>query len=347
MYNKFFDFYDIGVELVTDNAEFLEFAGQYLQSHEGRSQVRIRSTVRFPSAPGGEAVSPSIPEEMRGGRQLGYHARFTENSFLDIQPNGFRLEMTVNREAKVFEVLCVETQWPQRGKRFWRTPRPNLHRFQQILRLAVHYPLFWLLERERRVFVLHGSAVEIGGDGVMFVGLAGVGKSTLALALTAMGHSRFLTDNFLLYDDERVLPFLEMVRVAPGIAPLLGDRSILDLSSLSIRERSYFNIPGHMAGSPVRPNRAFLVVLSDKTEVEPISREQFADIALRLGEYVKEFHNSAYPALLPILWPEEHPVYPSRYENLLSLLGNASCYVLSIERDQELTQQWKKLEALI
>jgi serine kinase of HPr protein (carbohydrate metabolism regulator) len=47
--------------------------------------------------------------------------------------------------------------------------------------------------------VLHGSAVDIGGQGVAFLGESGRGKSTLAASFATEG-TRFLTDDGLLLE---------------------------------------------------------------------------------------------------------------------------------------------------
>ncbi len=64
--------------------------------------------------------------------------------------------------------------------------------------------------------VLHGSAVEIGGGGVAFIGASGRGKSTLAASFAASGF-RFLTDDGLLVEPDgggyRILPSHPSIRL--------------------------------------------------------------------------------------------------------------------------------------
>lgn len=64
--------------------------------------------------------------------------------------------------------------------------------------------------------VLHGSAVEIDGGGVAFIGVSGRGKSTLAASF-AGGGFRFLTDDGLLVEPDgegyRILPSHPSIRL--------------------------------------------------------------------------------------------------------------------------------------
>ena len=64
--------------------------------------------------------------------------------------------------------------------------------------------------------VLHASAVEVGGEGIVFVGESGRGKSTLAASFATGGH-RFLTDDGLVIEATRtgyqVLPSHPSIRL--------------------------------------------------------------------------------------------------------------------------------------
>lgn len=54
--------------------------------------------------------------------------------------------------------------------------------------------VFGALLHQRQDLVLHGSAVEWNGEAIVFIGLSGVGKSTLAAAFRRKGHA-VLTDD--------------------------------------------------------------------------------------------------------------------------------------------------------
>ena len=151
----------------------------------------------------------------------------------------------------------------------------------------------------------------------------------------------------MLYDKEMVHPFPELVRVSPRSRELIGTISSIAKPSLAIKDREYFELHHDHVGVASRPELAFLVSLADQTTVKPVSKEYFADVALRLGDYVKEFHNYSYPGLLPLVLPEETAAYPARYYNLISLLRDAKTYRLSVGRDKRLDETWKNVLTLL
>lgn len=77
----------------------------------------------------------------------------------------------------------------------WPCPSSDAEAVEHIMLNQVQ-PL--ALSRQGRL-VLHGSAVEVEGGCVAFLGESGIGKSTLAASFAASGHP-FLTDDGLLLD---------------------------------------------------------------------------------------------------------------------------------------------------
>ena len=85
-------------------------------------------------------------------------------------------------------------------------------------RLSIMWYLFWRLLRLRSdAIFFHASALGIDGEGTIFVGPGGAGKSTTALALTARGHN-FLSDEVAGYlpATGELIPFRRPVGIKPG-----------------------------------------------------------------------------------------------------------------------------------
>jgi hypothetical protein len=83
--------------------------------------------------------------------------------------------------------------------------------------------------RVRGLVSLHASAVCVGGAAVVFVGPAGAGKSTLALALARRGHPMLSEDVVALSDREGSIwaePGFPQVRLWPDSARALGEDSL-------------------------------------------------------------------------------------------------------------------------
>jgi len=102
-------------------------------------------------------------------------------------------------------------------------------------RLCIAWYLFWHLLRIRSdVIFFHASALGIYGEGTIFVGPGGGGKSTTSLALAARGHN-FLSDEIAGYvpASGELIPFRRPVGIKPGprcravndgLAPAVAER---------------------------------------------------------------------------------------------------------------------------
>lgn len=88
---------------------------------------------------------------------------------------------------------------------------------------VAHYTLHRILRLQRNIMVFHSSAVSVHGSGVMMLGPRKAGKTTLSLALAAMGH-RFFGDEFAAVrrDSSVLVPFQRAVsiRSGPAAAPV-------------------------------------------------------------------------------------------------------------------------------
>jgi hypothetical protein len=79
---------------------------------------------------------------------------------------------------------------------------------ENLVRLPLLGSVLAVLLHQRGYLVLHASAISIQGDGVAFIGEKGRGKSTIAAALYARGHTLIGDDIVALDVNEQGLPFL-------------------------------------------------------------------------------------------------------------------------------------------
>jgi hypothetical protein len=98
-----------------------------------------------------------------------------------------------------------------------------LDRQQPWEHFAAHYSLHRLLRLQRNTMVFHAAAVAVNGGGVILTGQKQAGKTTLSLALAALGHS-FFGDEFAAVrrDSGDLVPFCRAVsiRLGPAAAPV-------------------------------------------------------------------------------------------------------------------------------
>jgi len=113
-----------------------------------------------------------------------------------------------------------------------RRARKTHRIFFKLMYYAVYYPIIWHFERTRGWGLLHASAVERDGRSIVLSGMGGVGKSTLSLSLLADPAYRFISDNLVLHDEERIYALPEPIRLdasslasisAAGFAPATSE----------------------------------------------------------------------------------------------------------------------------
>ena len=87
---------------------------------------------------------------------------------------------------------------------------------QQLLYLLGIYPAAWVARRRSGAVLVHASAIELDGRGLLMVGPGGVGKSSLAAAARSLG-VRLISDNLVLATEQEVRGWREPVRLSRGV----------------------------------------------------------------------------------------------------------------------------------
>jgi hypothetical protein len=180
---------------------------------------------------GGSDPAPgklSIPSDIRLNIHAQVHPDFgwfrmvgTGDFPIDAREYSLALEL----EEGAFELLPTkEPEWKCIALRGSNVPMFAFRGRDCLFALTPQWPrnimwyLFWhLLRRRSDAIFFHASALGIFGEGTMFVGPAGAGKSTTALALAARGHN-LLSDEVAGYVPERgeLIPFRRPVGIKPG-----------------------------------------------------------------------------------------------------------------------------------
>lgn len=120
-------------------------------------------------------------------------------------------------------------------------------------------------------FVLHGSAIEMGGRAVIFIGETGAGKSTLAASLQRAGH-RLMGDDAVIVTERRdafvAEPVYPSLRLYPDTVSVLlaPDAEVAPMARYSDKQR--IEVPP--ASNPSVPIAA-IFLLSGDGEAESVS----------------------------------------------------------------------------
>ena len=111
-------------------------------------------------------------------------------------------------------------------------------------RLSIAWFLHWRLLRIRPdVIFFHASALGIFGEGTIFVGPSGGGKSTTAMALAARGHN-FLSDEVGAYVPAtgELIPFRRPVGIKPGPRATAVQQGLPSTANEQIEREGFYRV---------------------------------------------------------------------------------------------------------
>jgi len=208
-----------------------------------------------------------------------------------------------------------------------------LEAYQQIMRYILHFPIFWILATRQKKYLIHASAVERNGKGIIFAGLNGVGKSTLALYFLERGY-KLLSDNFLIFDRQKLYSFPEVLRISARTVKLLGVGLGSKVSSSLIFGKQHYILDGDKISSEAVPEKIFLLCLSRERAITKVPPSVLRDSLIGMHHYLGEFPEYSY--LSAMHYVDKGFDWEDQFETLTYLLEHCECYLLENGRNQSL-----------
>jgi hypothetical protein len=188
--------------------------------------------------------------------------RMSESNDLPVDAHEFSFALEADRGT--FELLPVkEPGWRCLAFRGSDSPvlafrgREGLFALSPQWRASILWYLFWRLLRLRSdAIFFHASALGIFGEGTIFVGPKGAGKSTTSLALAARGHN-FLSDEIAGYlpASGELMPFRRPVGIKPGPRAAAVERGLVPGAAARIERDGFMrvDVEALFAVEPPRP----------------------------------------------------------------------------------------------
>ncbi len=220
--------------------------------------LKIRSSLLLPELP----ILSSAEAEKDISIQVGHIERLVSS---DKPEPEYSYSITKTTARLYFPQ--IGTFLMENGRKISIFPSPNIE--ERLIRLPLLGAALAVLLYQRGKFVLHASAVAVGGEAVVFVGNKGHGKSTMAAMLCSRGHGLLADDTVVIDLDKAdrymVLPGFPQFKLYPDavIATSNDDPEKLEevASNLMKRSRRAENFC-----EKTLPLRA-IYVLSEGTEV--------------------------------------------------------------------------------
>ncbi len=280
------------LRLDSEDPDFTAFAARNYRAFLDASVAKPDIAVRFGPRAGTTARGRRDAMSRLGmGLNIDGENLYWENAF------GFSILVTPRGDGG-FEVLAYHFDLERE-----RDPDLRARNHQRSLRWALHFPLFHCLGTRARLRLVHASALAVGDNAgadraLVFCGLNGVGKSTLAAFLARQPGYRFMTDNFLLTDERRVYGFPEVLRLDPAALAKLG---LAPEGGTTVYGKHHLSLAPEAICLRAEPAACFLITNGEALSLEPLDGVLAGRALAGLHAYLGEFPEQSYLAALPLL----------------------------------------------
>jgi len=201
-------------------------------------------------------------------------------------------------------------------------------------RLSIVWFLHWRLLRMRPdVIFFHASALGIFGEGTIFVGPSGGGKSTTSMALAARGHN-FLSDEVGAYVPEtgQLIPFRRPVGIKPGPRATAVQRGLPSSANARIDSEGFYRVDVDTIFKTEPPKAlplrriVFLRGFADHPSLERIKpgREELVELQPLMSSFLNASHSRRIFDLTKLLASAKvYKLHPGRPDETAAYLEEA------------------------
>lgn len=293
MKEAFYNFHDfLNTEFHSDGKKLYEFVNENFRF------------FRCPEPRNAELVVTVFTKKREHPKKLDY--KIADNLFVDknqlLYHDGYTVHMVEEDQLKVNAYIhknllshIVDFNEKTVGIKWLR--RFLYQKYMTAVRAALHLPLFYLLE-SKGFLLLHGSAVSRNGEGYLFLGAGGTGKTTLALDLVINHGFNFLAEDFLIIKDDEMYAFPEKVRVSENFLKYSG-MSSGGRFNFKIYNKYHIHLPKEKIVSSTKCNRIFFTQISPEIKLDRIGLEEAAKHINLIHNYIHEFPENSFLAFAP------------------------------------------------
>ncbi|MBW2989056.1 hypothetical protein KY358_01925, partial [Candidatus Woesearchaeota archaeon] len=311
-----FDIHGVRSRIRSNDRDFLDFIRMNLSSYSSKiKDAEIESELEYipynPFKPVRKLVN------IDDLKCLG-HGIFVKPGEIYISERGLQIHFVIEEKIKI-KARFQEDKLFFLMKMLMPGLTPKKHKYQSIMREILIYPTFWLL-RGKGLSLLHASAVEKEGKASIFAGLAGAGKTTLATHMLLKRGYRLVSDNFLLFDENSIYPFIEMIRF-PG-KMVSSDKVKLQLL---LNGRFYYSLIGDCIGKKCIPEKVFLLSLSNSSKIEEINNGLCSELVHSINDSTPEIQ--AYNRFAFIL--DQAGKNKGKGASIKNFLNRSKCFLLT------------------
>lgn len=204
--------------------------------------------------------------------------------------------------------------------------------------VGLHYyliliPFFYYLEYFNGLFLLHASAIEFNGKGILLSGLGGIGKSTFSLGTLHLKGTKFISDNLIFYNDKKIYSCPEPIALDnKSIEIISGVKKCLIPADIKYsHNRIWYHVKPEVTVIETIPKYLFWLQWGNENKIIPIDKESCIKNLYQinlLAKEVREYYILA--AAMNLAFPS--PKSLNDFNNILSsLLSKVDCYILQFK----------------
>ena len=223
---------------------------------------------------------------------------------------------------------------------------------ENVINTTILFPAMYYLERNRGICIIDSAAFTMGKFGIMIIGSAGIGKSTLSLSAIKFGeNTRLISDDLVLLWRGGVSGFPAPIRLDEKSRSLarLGTDILEELPGVfSDRGRTSYNLNhDKKIYCLVNPKVIVLVQRGPDFSLKSISNESIFE---KIDALTKENNTiKSYREFLEKFYGEKESVNSVKQttSKLVSLIRNLDCYSLDIDQETDLGEVIKELSKVV
>jgi hypothetical protein len=202
-------------------------------------------------------------------------------------------------------------------------------------RFAILYPLFALCYPKWSL--LHASAVLDleSNKAILFVGLNGVGKSSLAYSLSNLQGYKLLSDNYVLVCGNSIMPVPELLRMPRDLRRGKKYANPIGIANNKILLENAQAVAGEFVVDKTCVLSRYIG--NYKSKIEELRKDESIDLIINLGSYLKEYTQHNFSSF----FTSENSL--TEYQNIKQLAYSTSTHKFTIGNEKETHTQFLRL----
>ncbi|TAN60455.1 hypothetical protein EPN16_05355 [bacterium] len=202
-------------------------------------------------------------------------------------------------------------------------------KFYYLIRYLAHFIILYIAKNEMGFALVHGSAVEKDGEGYLFCGLPGCGKSSLALSSVSGSGFKLLSDNFLLVKDGFIYSFADMLRFSSFDKGIAGVSGISD-SGYMVKGKRFYSLDKNRLSPRAKLKSAYIICLAEDNFIRGIAAQEFLRMKNGIDAATKEFFEYSFIDIFSLF--DAFSSGMASGESLGRSLPGADCYFAGVRK---------------